>query len=476
MACAILSACSPPHAVRIQLDNTWSPQDRLQVYLRRTAENGGTFSETDFIMDANEHSGTELVVMLDNGEGVLDVSVSKIDSNNCKLKCATKSDVDISTESVTDVQLWDSRECLVPWPARCDCYLGWCSVASPADSYVAVTGFRDKMRSAGKLEYQIWAVSDTQAGLFEIDPDSSDAVLAMRKYDVVDPRVQPRSLVIARGGGTNYLWALSQQGVYRKNIASQAEYLQPWNSEFMPEGVVLNRISAVPDDNPVDNKIYIAGSRQKRGAILHYQLSNWPDVLDDKMNLYGKALHGIWIGAENQRIVAVGESGAVIEKTAEQLLPQDRSIPQAATKKLNTVTCIDTKLTKCWVAGARGAVYFLDEFGRKNVLEEPIIRPKDNKIDLSEISFYASINMTNSQQDSRLVWMVGDKDTVLFFNGKVWRWLQVKNRAAGERGKNGKSIELSETIYRDIWAADEQNVWIVGSGGQVRVIDPTVPL
>lgn len=487
--CAILSACSPPHAVRIQLDNTWSPQDRLQVYLRRTAENSGTFSETDFIIDANEHSGTELVVMLDNGEGVLDVSVSKIDSNNCKLKCATKSGVDIiSTGSVTDVPLRDSTECFIPWPARCDCYLGWCntkviSEVSFNGNYIAVTGVRDTEQSDKNAPYRIWAVGGDHPGLFELlksehqsDSLNQNRVPVLNQSNLDDNEVRLRSLVIGKEGGKNFVWAISQKGVYRKEVTSRGKGLWPWNNVM--GDLDLKKIAAGYDVDSNNDKINITGSIDKKGALLHYDGSRWPNILDEnmKIDVKNKSMNGLWLGRKNRRAVIVGELGIVIKRSVDPFTLEDKSEAMVTTKTLNTVTCIDTESTQCWAAGNEGSVCSLMERNLEAIPKNDIIKSRNNESSLADVTLYSSLSMKKENSEKPIVWMVGDKATVLFFNGKVWRWLQVRNRAVDERGGDGKSIELSKIVYRDIWAADEQNVWIVGSGGQMRVIDPTIPL
>jgi hypothetical protein len=432
----------------------------------------------------------EPLIMLDNAGGVLDISVSNIDTNDCKLRYIQKKNEPILPGTlITVVDLADSAVTDVPGPARCNCFLGWCKAEtilpdkSDSRKYIAVTGFR---KLAQPEEYRIWVASEDPSELFEKTLVPNHPKDPIGKLMIPDPDANLRSLVIGKERDTDaFLWVLSQKGVYRKNIHGQTG-LQPWNNEFMPKDVSLNKITVRPKHSPnlnldgtFDDKIYIAGLGQKKGVVLHYQGMNWLDIFsnNEELNLKNKNLNGLWLGTNKKRVVTVGQSRTAIAQLTETGSPINRFNQDSDAKTLNTVTCIDEDSIQCWVAG-KNEVYSFDNSETMKLMHENIWKSKKSDPDMNTVDFYASIslNIKTDNSGKYMVWIIGNQGAVLFFNGEFWRWLQVKERASGQDGENGQGVDGSGIEYRDIWAADEQNVWIVGSSGAVRVSDPTIPL
>ena len=494
MTCGLLLACSPPHFVRIELEGGWPEGAPLQLYLRRTVSDSSSGGLGDLVLTPDSYPDRTLRIRLDQAEGILDGSVSVLQDtkDRCKTAFVTFEDVPIlsdAPDTIVRLPFADKKD--VAPPQRCHCDLGWCRVdtvgqqPNSKENYVSVTGFAPTNPSDAQQAYPVWALGKNGSQIFELNTDPSS--LGFQPKDIVPNGVTLTDLAVGTEGrpGTpvQYLWAISKNQVYRKKTAETEAPLQDLsvlNGPLNSQGVSLFKLATRPDrGNDGNSKIYLAGSSHRKGAVLHFQDSNWDAALKSASQS-DSYFGGLWLGDQNQRIVAVGSNRTAATYAAESPI---RSYTVLDSKEpnlnlnLNTVTCVDAEdidRATCWAAGQSGSVYLLKNQEWTRLPDSRVSKLANNRVDLNEVEFYASLTLTltltptptPTQPAEQATWLVGSHGTVLFINKSGALWLQIKD----------EEEDVSKVDYYDIWGTHENHVWIVGSGHRARVIDPTVPL
>lgn len=476
---AAVSACSPPHFLRIELNSSWSSDHGWQVYLRRT--DGQEEYVSDTTIDPKFLVDSTLRIQLDKAQGDLLVSFATLGMGKCKTRYHAKTIPIDAANPETTLPLPYIMNDNVPWPSRCNCHMGWCKIKSDESlaSYQSIAGFRDSEKNNPFSPYPVWVLAQRQSGLFEIEnPDQSDETKIVKSPNQHE-NIKYLSFVNANDSGVNYLLALSDNQLHRKKTNSTSEYLQPlteWNSTLSAWKPNFKKIIArrTAGTSAANEKIYIAGSvdDEAYAAILHYNGTNWDNVLggDSKSpkNSYPSIyINSAWIGSKlDELIVAVGKTGTIIHRTGgrENTISIDEE--DKTTAELRTVTCIDNQDAPCWAAGANGVIYQIDGLRVSRIRANKLNLATTNHVDQEALLVNGSLSMHLQEKGKSVAWFVGSHGTVLFYNDSKWHWHQVLE----------KDEDANTVTYHDIWGTDEQNVWIVGNGSRVRIIDPTIPL